>query len=97
MKMMNAAHPGEILQSEFIEPYGLSSGRVAKALSLPRTRIERLVKEETGMTTDTAVRLAKFFRTSPMFWMNLQTQFDLAKTECEIDVSSIPRYEGAAA
>ena len=63
-------HPGEMLREEFLEPLGLSAGRVAKACGVPRTRIERIIREELGISGDTAVRLGKFFKTSPEFWMN---------------------------
>ncbi len=70
-------HPGEILREEFLAPLGMSAGALAKRLNVPRTRIERLVAETTAMTSDTALRLGKFFATSPEFWMNLQTAFEL--------------------
>ncbi|MGD0186024.1 MAG: HigA family addiction module antitoxin [Roseiarcus sp.] len=72
-----SVHPGEILREEFLAPLGMSAGALAKRLNVPRTRIERLVAETTAMTPDTALRLGKFFATSPEFWMNLQTAFDL--------------------
>ncbi len=58
-------------------PIGLSAGQLAKALGVPRTRIERIVKEEVGITTDTALRLSRYFDTTPNFWMNLQLAYDL--------------------
>jgi len=70
-------HPGEILREEFLAPLGMSAGRLAKHLNVPRTRIERVVAEASPVTPDTALRLGKFFATSPEFWMNLQTAFDL--------------------
>ncbi len=70
-------HPGEILRDEFLVPMALSAGTLAKNLNVPRTRIERLVSEQTAMTPDTALRLARFFDMSPQFWMNLQTSYDL--------------------
>ncbi|MGD1014956.1 MAG: HigA family addiction module antitoxin [Roseiarcus sp.] len=70
-------HPGEILREEFLVPLGMSAGALAKRLNVPRTGVERLVSETTAMTPDTALRLGKFFATSPEFWMNLQTAFDL--------------------
>ncbi|SIR08233.1 addiction module antidote protein, HigA family [Rhizobium sp. RU20A] len=70
-------HPGEILRDEFLSPLGLSAGMLARKLNVPRTRIERLASEQTAMTPDTALRLARFFDTSPEFWMNLQTSYDL--------------------
>jgi addiction module HigA family antidote len=70
-------HPGEILREEFLAALGMSAGALAKRLNVPRTRIESLVAETTAMTPDTALRLGKFFATSPEFWMNPQTAFDL--------------------
>ncbi|WP_244478972.1 HigA family addiction module antitoxin, partial [Methylobacterium sp. Leaf106] len=60
-------HPGEVLREEFMVPLKLSAGSVAKALGLPRSRIERIVKEEIGISTDTALRLARYFGTSHQF------------------------------
>lgn len=85
-------HPGEILRDEFLEPIGLSAGALAGLLNVPRTRIERLVAEQTSLTPDTALRLARYFDMSPQFWMNLQTSYDL-KTEAEakaLELAAIP-------
>lgn len=71
-------HPGEILREEYLVPLGLSAGALARALGVPRTRIERIVKEQMGLSADTALRLAKYFDTSPNIWLNLQTSYDLA-------------------
>ncbi len=65
-------------------PLGLSAGAVAKALDLPRSRIERIVREEIGISTDTALRLARFFRTSHQFWTNLQVHFESESLLAEI-------------
>jgi len=70
-------HPGEILREEYLVPLKLSAGGLAKKLNVPRTRIERLVSEQTAVTPDTALRLGRFFNTTPEFWMNLQTRCDL--------------------
>ena len=75
--------PGEILKELYLAPLDMSAGKLAKALDVPRTRIERLVKGQTAMTTDTALRLAKFFSTTPLYWMNMQTQYDLATDSTE--------------
>lgn len=71
-------HPGEILREEYLKPLAMSAGALAKRLNVPRTRIERLVAEDTSMTPDTALRLARFFETTPDFWMAMQTGYDLA-------------------
>lgn len=70
-------HPGEILREEFLVPLGLSPYALAKAVGVPRTRIERLVREETPVTADTALRLGRYFNMTPQFWMNLQTSYEL--------------------
>lgn len=70
-------HPGEILREEYLIPLGMSAGALAKKLNVPRTRIERLATEHAPVTPDTALRLAKFFKTTPQFWMNMQASYDL--------------------
>ncbi|WP_342358650.1 HigA family addiction module antitoxin [Terrarubrum flagellatum] len=77
MATLPAIHPGEILREEFLQPLGLSAGAVARAVGVPRTRIERLVAEQVELTPDTALRLARFFSTSPEFWMNIQSRYAL--------------------
>lgn len=72
-------HPGEYLREEYLIPLGLSAGALAKALHLPRTRIERIVKEEVGVSADTALRLSRYFGTSPDIWLNFQRAWDLHK------------------
>ena len=76
-KMLSSLHPGEVLREEFLKPLALSAGKVAKATGVPRTRIERLVNEHVDLTPDTALRLAKYFGTSPEFWMNLESRYAL--------------------
>ncbi len=71
-------HPGEILREEFLEPFGLTPYALAKAIGVPRTRIERVAREETSITADTALRLARYFGTSPEFWLNLQGSYELS-------------------
>jgi addiction module HigA family antidote len=76
-KQAAPVHPGVILRVEFLEPLNLTPGKVAKAIDVPRTRIERVVEAKTSITADTAVRLAKFFGNSSQFWLNLQSHYDL--------------------
>jgi len=76
-KLQVPVHPGEILKAEFLDPLGLSAGKLARHIHVPRTRIERLVSEETSVTVDTAKRLSKAFRTTAEFWMTLQVNYDL--------------------
>jgi antitoxin HigA-1 len=70
-------HAGEVLREEFLAPLKLSPYGIAKALGVPRTRIERLIREETALTADTALRLSRYFGTTAEFWMNLQTGYEL--------------------
>jgi addiction module HigA family antidote len=72
-------HPGEILREEFLVPLNLTPYAVAKQCKVPRTRIERLAREEVPVTADTALRLGRYFGTGPEFWLNLQVMFDLTQ------------------
>jgi len=93
-----AIHPGEILRELYLDPLDMTPYALAKKLLVPRTRIERLVAGKTGVTSDTALRLAKFFKTAPEFWMNLQNSFDL-KVEMQKlkgELEAIEAYEAAA-
>lgn len=80
-KKLPPVHPGEILREDFLVPMSLTPYAVAQACAVPRTRIERLAREETPITADTALRLGRFFGTTPTFWMNLQGQYDLEVAE----------------
>lgn len=98
LKFTPPIHPGEILREQFLEPLGLSAGALARSLGVPRTRIERVVKEEMGISTDTALRLAKYFGTTPNVWLNLQQAYDLAVGSEQIkqDLAAIPTRDAAA-
>lgn len=82
-------HPGEILRHEFLEEMGISAGKLARHIRVPRTRIERLVKEETAVTVDTARRLSRALGTSVEFWLNLQMNFDLASSQPDAEMQKI--------
>jgi len=83
-KRLPPMHPGEVLREEFLEPMGLSAYAVAKACGLPRTRIERIAREEMGISADTALRLGKVFGTTAAFWLNLQSRYDLLTAEAKL-------------
>ena len=80
-KRLPPVHPGEVLREDFLSPMGLSAYAVARACGVPRTRIERLAREETPVTADTALRLARYFGTTAEFWMGMQAQHDLEHAE----------------
>jgi addiction module HigA family antidote len=71
-------HPGEFLREDFLVPLGLSANALALALRVPVTRISEIVRERRGITADTALRLARYFGTTPDFWMKMQMSYDLA-------------------
>lgn len=83
-KKLAPVHPGEVLREEFLKPLDLSAGAVAKACGLPRTRIERIATEQSGVTADTALRLGRLFGMSSQFWLNLQTRYDLDRAEDDL-------------
>ncbi len=84
-KRLPPIHPGEILREEFLVPMKLTPYALAQACGVPRTRIERLAREETPVTADTALRLARYFSTTAEFWMGMQAQYEL---ECAQDVAA---------
>ena len=76
-KKLAPMHPGEVLREEFLVPLKLSAGALARKMDVPRTRIERIAEETTGITADTALRLSKALGTTPQLWLNLQNDYDL--------------------
>ena len=85
MSTLAPVHPGEVLREDFLVPLTLSPYALAKACRVPRTRIERLAREETPVTADTALRLARYFGTTAGFWMGMQAQFDLERASDAIE------------
>src|SRR6266849_649123 len=83
-KKLKPVHPGEILCEEFMTPLGLSMNKMAMDLRVPVTRIADIVNERRGITADTALRFARYFKNTPAFWMNLQVRYDLEVAEDEI-------------
>jgi addiction module HigA family antidote len=76
-------HPGEVLREEFLGPLGMSAYALAKALRVPLNRITAILAGERGVSADTALRLARFFGTTPEFWINLQGGYDLEVARIE--------------
>jgi addiction module HigA family antidote len=83
-RKLKPVHPGEILREEFMRPLGLSMNKLSLDLRVPLTRIADIVNGRRRITADTALRLARYFRNTPTFWMNLQTRFDLEVAEDQI-------------
>ncbi len=98
-KILFPLHPGEILREEFLVPLGISPGALAKAMGVPRTRVERIAAETSGITADTALRLSKALGTSAQLWLNLQNRYDVETAERAIgkQIDKIKRVTSDAA
>lgn len=80
-KKLEPVHPGEVLQEDFLTPLGISMNKLALDLHVPVTRIVEIVHGRRSITSDTALRLARYFNTSARFWLNLQAAYDLDLAE----------------
>jgi addiction module HigA family antidote len=84
-KTLAPVHPGEILQYEFIVPMGLTQNKLALALRVPARRINEIVLGKRSITADTALRLSRYFKNSPQFWLGLQMDYDLDIAEDRLE------------
>lgn len=96
--LTNPSHPGEVLAELYLDPLGMNAAALASRLDVCHTRIEGLLEQQASIDVDTALRLARFFSTTPEYWMNLQRSWDLARAKEAIDVSTIVplRSDGAS-
>jgi antitoxin HigA-1 len=78
---LEAVHPGEVLEEEFLKPLGITKYRLAKGIGVSATRIGEIIAKKRPITTETALLLSRAFGTTAEFWINLQTQYDLEITE----------------
>ncbi len=78
-------HPGEVLREDFLVPTGISANQLALRTRMPATRVGEILHGRRGISTDTALRLARYFGTSPEFWLNLQAAHDLSKARLELE------------
>ena len=99
MKKIPNIHPGEILEEEFLIPLEITAYRLAKETAIPQTRISQIIKGKRSITADTAIRLSKFFGTTPQFWLGLQNDYDLeeASTKKTKEFKSILHFKEALA
>jgi antitoxin HigA-1 len=79
-----STHPGEVLLEEYIKPLGLTQAALAKEFGISSNRLNELVRGKRGITADTALRLARRFGTSPEFWMNLQSAYELTEARLAV-------------
>jgi addiction module HigA family antidote len=77
MRDLPPIHPGEQLHEEFMKPLGITAYRLAKDISVPVTRIQAIIAKRRGISGDTALRLGRYFGTSPEFWLNMQRDYEL--------------------
>lgn len=81
MKKLKNIHPGEILAEEFLKPMAISAYRLSKETGIPQTRLSEIIKKNRAITADTALRLSRFFGTTPQFWLGLQNDYDLEEKQ----------------
>lgn len=80
---MRPVHPGEILREDYLLPLSMSAHALAKALHVPASRINDVILERRAVTADTAMRLSRYFDTTPQFWLGLQMEYDLRVVQKE--------------
>jgi antitoxin HigA-1 len=83
-KLLTNPHPGIILQEEFLEPLGLSQNALARAIGVPANRINEITRGRRGITADTDLRLARFFKLSEGYWLRLQNTYDMMEARREV-------------
>lgn len=92
MERLRNIHPGEILNEEFLKPLEITAYRLSKDLGIPQTRVSEIIKGRRRITADTALRLSKYFGTSPKFWLGLQNDYDIEEEQNQIigELENIP-------
>jgi len=84
-----------MLQQEFLTPHNLSARALADAIGVPANRLTEIIRGRRGVTADTAIRLGRYFGTTPQLWINMQAAYDLSVAENENDYSSVPHHQNA--
>jgi addiction module HigA family antidote len=93
--MLANIHPGEVLLEEFLQEYGISQNRLGREIGMSPRAVNEIVHGKRSITANSALRIAKFFGTSPEFWLNLQTSYDLEEATKTIDLKHIKGIEAA--
>ena len=96
-KALPLVHPGQVLREEFLQPLGWSVNKLAGKLKMSAQRLNTIVREERGITADTALRLSLYFGNSPEFWMNLQTHHDLKVARRNMKPEEVERIKALRA
>lgn len=92
-RKLEPIHPGEVLLEEFLTPLGITPYRLAKSVGISGPRAYDLARGERNITADTALRLSAFFGTTPEFWMNLQSHYDLERARDAMDRSTLAKIK----
>ncbi len=93
--MLANIHPGEILLEEFLREYGISQNRLGREIGMSPRAINEIVHGKRSVTANSALRIARFFGTSPEFWLNLQTSYDLEEAVKTVNLDGIKGIEAA--
>lgn len=98
-KKLKNIHPGEILQEEFLLPFGITAYKLSKELGIPQTRVSEIIKGNRRITADTALRLSKYFGNNAKFWLGLQDDYDLEveNNEKKAELNAIKQHDHNAA
>ena len=93
--MLKNIHPGEILLEEFLNEFSVSQNKLGREIGMSPRAINEIVHGKRSITANSALRIAKYFGTSPEFWLNLQTTYDLEEAAKEVDLRNIKGFEAA--
>ncbi len=93
--MLKNGHPGEVLLEEFLKEFQISQNRLGREIGMSPRAVNEIVHGKRSITANSALRLAKFFGTSPEFWLNLQTSYDLEQTAKEVDLRNVGKFNTA--
>ena len=93
--MLENVHPGEILLEEFLKEFAISQNRLGREIGMSPRATNEIVHGKRSITANSALRLAKYFGTSPEFWLNLQTSYDLEEAAKEVDLGNVREFDAA--
>ena len=93
--MLRNVHPGEVLLEEFLKEFHISQNRLGREIGMSPRAVNEIVHGKRSITANSALRLAKYFGTSPEFWLNLQTSYDLEEATKEVDLRNVGKFNAA--
>ena len=93
--MLKNVHPGEVLLEEFLIEFHISQNRLGREIGMSPRAVNEIVHGKRSITANSALRLAKYFGTSPEFWLNLQTSYDLEEATKEVDLRNVGKFNAA--